>query len=44
VFIYIAIMEFVSVLENYAAINPEAAWVVKVTKKLKNIEYLDKED
>lgn len=44
VFIYIAVMEFVSVLENYAAINPDAAWVVKITKKLKNIEYSDKEE
>ncbi len=44
VFIYIAIMEFVSVLENYAAINPSAKWVLKLSKKLKNIEYFDKEE
>jgi phage-related holin len=44
VFTYITIMEVISVLENYAAINPEAAWVGKITKKLKNIEYLEGKD
>ncbi|MDE5565078.1 MAG: phage holin family protein [Oscillospiraceae bacterium] len=33
VFIYIAAMEIVSILENYAEINPEAQWVQKIVKK-----------
>ena len=35
VFSYIVIMEIISVLENYAAINPSAAWVQKYLKKFK---------
>lgn len=42
VFGYIAIMELISILENYAEINSEASWVVKVLKRLKNVN--DKED
>lgn len=37
VFIYIVLMELVSILENYAAINTEAAWAAKIIKKLKNV-------
>ena len=42
VFVYIVIMELISILENYAEINSEASWVVKVLKRLKNVN--DKED
>ena len=36
VFIYIALMEIISILENYAAINPEAAgWISKLLEKLR---------
>ena len=35
VFGFIVAMEIVSVLENYAAINPDAAWVAKIIGKLK---------
>jgi uncharacterized membrane protein len=44
VFCYIVIMEIISVLENYAAVNSEAVWVSKIVKKLKNIDYTDKEE
>jgi phage-related holin len=42
VFGYIVIMELISILENYAEISPEAAWVGKLLKRLKNVN--DKED
>ena len=35
VFGLIVAMEIVSVLENYAAINPDAAWVTSIIKSLK---------
>lgn len=36
VFGYICIMETVSIFENYAEINPEAQWALKLVKRLKN--------
>lgn len=42
VFGYIVIMELISILENYAEIEPDAAWVGKLLKRLKNVN--DKED
>lgn len=43
VFSYILIMEAISILENYAEINPDAAgWITKLLKKLKRNN--DKED
>ena len=36
VFAYIAVMELVSILENYAEINPEAHWALTLIKKLRN--------
>ena len=42
VFGYIVIMELISILENYAEINPNAAWIAKILKRLKNVN--DKED
>ena len=41
VFGYIVIMEIISILENYAEINPDAVWIAKVLKRLKNVS--DKE-
>ena len=38
VFVYIVIMEIVSILENFAAITPEAAWARKILKRIKNYE------
>lgn len=37
VFVYIAVMELISILENYAEINSEAAWVTRLLKRLKNV-------
>ena len=42
VFFYIVIMELISILENYAEINSEAAWVAKLLKRLKNAGKDDK--
>ncbi len=36
VFAYIVLMELVSILENYAAVNPEARWAAKMIQRLKN--------
>lgn len=42
IFGYIVVMELISILENYAEINPDSAWIAKVLKRLKNVS--DKED
>ena len=44
VFAYISVMEVVSIFENYAEINPEAQWAVKIIKRLKNFDREDKND
>ena len=49
VFLYILVMELISILENYAEINPEAKWAVNIVKKLrifqqKEIEETEKEE
>ncbi|MBP1572711.1 MAG: phage holin family protein [Oscillospiraceae bacterium] len=39
IFGYIAFMEVISILENYAAINPQAnGWISKLIKRLKSKE------
>lgn len=38
VFGYIVIMEAISILENYAEINKQAAWVRTLLKRLKNVQ------
>ena len=38
VFVYITVMEIISILENFAAITPEAAWARKILGRLKNYE------
>ena len=35
VFLYIVVMELISILENYSEINPEAKWAVHLVKKLR---------
>ena len=42
VFAYISVMEVVSIFENYAEINPDAQWALKIVKKLKNFNSKDK--
>lgn len=42
VFVYIVLMELVSILENYAEINTEAAWARKIIQRLKKVN--NKED
>lgn len=37
VFGYIVLMEIISILENYAEINSEAAWVRGILKRLKTV-------
>lgn len=44
VFGYIVIMEIISILENYAEINSQAEWVVKILKRLKNVNNDEKEE
>lgn len=36
VFGYIVLMELVSILENYASINPDAGWVTELIKRLRD--------
>ncbi len=36
VFTYIVIMEMISIFENYAEINPDAQWVLRIVKRFKN--------
>lgn len=38
VFGYIVLMEIISVIENYAEINPQAAWAKKILRKMKSKE------
>ena len=41
VFTYIVIMEIISLLENYIAINPNAKWANGIIKRLKDYESED---
>lgn len=43
VFIYITVMEAVSIFENYAEINPDAQWGLAIVKRLKSFNN-DKEE
>lgn len=36
VFIYIVVMELISILENYAKINPDAGWTLPLISRLQN--------
>ena len=44
VFGYIALMELVSILENYAETNKDAVWVRKLLKRLKNVSEEENEN
>jgi len=44
VFTYIIIMELISILENYGEISPDAVWVNKLMKKLRNFNKEDGDD
>lgn len=45
VFGYIVIMELISILENYAAINPQAAgWIKSILRKLKDVKEEEKNE
>lgn len=44
VFAYIVLMELVSILENYAAVNPDAQWAARMIKRLKSANENDKEE
>ncbi|MBQ7013380.1 MAG: phage holin family protein [Oscillospiraceae bacterium] len=37
VFMYITVMEVVSIFENYAVLNPEAKWAQWIIRRLKNV-------
>lgn len=43
VFVYITIMELASILENFAAITPEASWARKILERLKKYEDTESE-
>lgn len=38
VFTYIVLMELISILENYGEISPDAKWVSKIIKKLRDFD------
>ena len=38
VFIYIIVMELISIVENFAEITPEAAWARKIIERLRKYE------
>ena len=43
VFLYILVMELISILENYAEINPEARWAGWIVKKLRIFQQKEEE-
>ena len=44
VFVYIVVMELISITENFAEITPEAAWAKKIIKRLKKYERSEEND
>lgn len=42
VFVYISVMETISIFENFGEINPEMAWIKPILKRLRNSA--DKQD
>lgn len=44
IFLYIVIMEVVSILENYAETNPDAKWAASLVKKLRIFQQKVEED
>ena len=43
VFLYIIVMELISILENYSEINPEARWARWIVKKLRIFQQKEEE-
>lgn len=43
-FLYILVMELISILENYAEINPDAKWAVNLVKKLRIFQEKEEKD
>ena len=41
VFLYITVMELISVFENFAAINPDAPWARAIANRLRNVKRKD---
>lgn len=44
VFIYIVLMELISILENYGEINKDAVWIKIIIKKLRNFQKKEGQD
>lgn len=44
VFLYILVMELISILENYVEINPEARWAGWIVKKLRVFQQKEEEE
>ena len=44
IFVYIVLMEIISIFENYAEINPQATWANKFIKKLRNFNDFDNQE
>lgn len=42
VFVYISVMEFISIFENFGEINPEMSWIKPILKRLR--KYTDNDD
>ena len=43
VFMYITVMEVISIFENFAAMNPDAPWVLAIAKRLRSMQRRDDE-
>lgn len=43
IFVYISVMEVISILENFGEINPEMSWIKPILKKLGKFSDSDKE-
>ena len=44
VFLYIVVMELISILENYSEINPQAKWAVHIIKNLRVFQEKEEEE
>lgn len=44
VFLYITIMEIISIFENFAEMNPDAQWAKNIAKKLRNYDGRGEDD
>lgn len=44
IFLYITVMELISILENFSEINPEAKWALWIVKKLRLFQQKEEEE